>query len=119
MSVMDMVRKFQEKKHEKSAKFKTMQEDDRLNTMLEERKLSANERELLKIMKQKREDNIKVQLDKIHHSQNQDMWKSKHGVLDKGIPITRNDRPILKEKNIFMDKKNNIPFVKGGMYFKR
>ena len=62
---MEMVRKFQEKKHEKSAKFKTMQEDDRLNTMLEERKLSANERELLKIMKQKREDNIKLELDHI------------------------------------------------------
>jgi hypothetical protein len=48
------------------------------------------------------------------------MWKSKHGVLDKGIPITRNDRPILKEKNVFLDKKNNIPFVKGQqMFFKR
>jgi len=114
-----MVRKFQEKKHEKSAKFKTMQEDDRLNTMLEERKLSANERELLKIMKQKREDNIKVQLDKLHHEQNQEMWSSKKKILDKGIPITRNDRPILKEKNIFLDKKNNIPFVKGEMFFKR
>lgn len=120
MGIIDLVRKISEKKHEKSKKFKEMQEDDRLNTMLEERKLSANERELLKIMKQKREDNIKVQLDKIHKQQNTDMWKSKHGVLDKGISITKNDRPILQEKNIFLDNKNKIPFVKGEqMFFKR
>ena len=120
MGIMDLVRKISEKKHEKSKKFKEMQEDDRLNTMLEERKKSANLRELEKFYKDQEEAKIKLELDKIHKQQNSEMWKSKHGVLDKGISITRNDRPILKEKNIFMDKKNNIPFVKGEqMFFKR
>ncbi len=119
MGIIDMVRKFSEKKSIDKQKFKEVETDRKIERILNEREKSANERELEKIMKQKREDNIKVQLDKIHHQQNQEMWSSKKKILNSGTPITRNDRPILKEKNIFMDKKNNIPFVKGGMYFKR
>jgi hypothetical protein len=120
MGVIDMVRKFSEKKSVDKKRFKEVETERKIERILNDREKSANERELLKIMKQKREDNIKNELDKIHKQQNSDMWKSKHGVLDKGISITRNDRPILKEKNIFLDKKNNIPFVKGEqMFFKR
>lgn len=119
MGIMDMIRKVSENKKMKSEKFKQMQEDDRLNTMLEERKKGANKRELEKYYKDQEEAEIKKALDKIHHQQNKDMWSSK-SILKSGTPITRNDRPILKEKNIFLDKKNNIPFVKGeSMYFKR
>lgn len=120
MGIMDMIRKFSEKKSIDKMKFKEAQSDRKIERLLNEREKSSNERELESIMKQRREDNIKKELDKIHKQQNSEMWKSKHGVLDKGIPITRNDRPILKEKNIFLNNKNNIPFVKGEqMFFKR
>ena len=120
MGLMDTIRKFSEKKSLDKQKFKEAQSDRKIEKLLNDREKSSNERELESIMKQKREDNIKNELDKIHKEQNSEMWKSKHGVLDKGISITRNDRPILKEKNIFLDKRNNIPFVKGEqMFFKR
>lgn len=115
-----MIKKMSERKSIDKKKYKEAESDMKIQRLLEERQKSANERELEKIMKQKREDNIKVQLDHIHKQQNSEMWKSKVGVLDKGVSITRNDHPILKEKNIFLDKKNNIPFVRGEqMFFKR
>ena len=121
MGIIDMVRKFSEKKSVDKKRFKEVETERKIERILNDREKSANERELEKYMKDKREEQIKAQLDKIHHSQNQEMWKSKRSVMDGGTRITRNDRPILKEKNIFMDKKNNIPFIKGeqGMFFKR
>ena len=120
MGIMAMIRKMSERKSIDKKKFKEVESDRKIERILDERSKSANERELEKIMKQKREDNIKVQLEHYHKQQNTEMWKSKHGVLDKGISITRNDNPILKEKNVFLDKKNNIPFVRGEqMFFKR
>ena len=115
---MDTIRKFNEKHSIDKQKYKELETDDKLHRILEERKKSSNRRELEKYYKDKEEEKIKQTLDKIHKQQNSEMWKSKHGVLDKGVPITKTDRPILKEKNIFLDKKNNIPFTKGGMYFK-
>jgi len=120
MGIIDMVRKFSEKKSVDKKRFKEVETERKIERILNDREKSSNERELEKIMKQKREDGIKAELDKIHHSQNQEMWKSKKSVMDGGTPITRNDRPLLKEKNIFLNKKNNIPFVKGEqMFFKR
>lgn len=118
MGLMDLVRKISEKKHEKSKKFKEMQEDDRLNTMLEERKLSANERELNRFIHEQREKEIKEKLEVIHKKQNHDNWKS-NSILAQKMNILKDDRPILKEKNIFKDNKKKAPFVNGGgMFFK-
>ena len=121
MGIMDIVRKFSEKKKIKSEKYKALEEDYMLQKTLEERQKSANERELERHFKEEREANIKKQLDHLHKKQNAEAWKPKMNILDSGTPITRTDRPIIKEKNLFLDKKNNIPFVKGEqrMFFKR
>ena len=118
MTIMDIVRKFAERKAINKQKFKEAESDMKIEKMLSDRSKSSNERELEQYLNNQREENIKRQLDGIHKQQNSEMWKSKHGVLDKGIPITRNDRPILQEKNIFIGNKNNM-LTKGGMFFKR
>ena len=118
MSVMDIIKKISGNKSETKQKFKQMQEDDRLQTMLEQRKLSANERELEKYMKDQREIQIKNELDKIHKKQNHENWKGDN-ILKSQTNILKNDRPILKEKNIFLDNKSNIPFMRSeAMFFK-
>jgi hypothetical protein len=58
MGIMDLVRKWKEKNSEKSERFKEMQEQDRLETMLMERKKSANQRELESHYKKLQEDEI-------------------------------------------------------------
>ena len=123
MTIMDVIKKISGNKSETKQKFKQMQEDDRLNTMLEERKKSSNQRELEKYMKNQQEQEIKNELDKIHKKQNQDNWKGT--TLTKGASILKNDNPILKQKNIFknqgnmfLDNKSDIPFVNNGGYFR-
>jgi len=105
---MDLVRKWGEKKKVKSEKFKEMQEDYRLNKMLEERQKSSNERELERYFKEEREKHIKEQLDVVRKKKSQEMWKGGSN-LKKQTSIMKNERPILKEKNIFKhNNKNNI-----------
>ena len=126
MGIMEIVRNWNDKKKEKSETFKKMQEQDKLENMLLERKKSSNRRELEKYYKDKEEAEIKKQLDIIHKQQNKDNWKS-NSILTKGSSILKDDRPILKEKNIFktskkmvVDKRNKVPLQTKdkGMFFR-
>ena len=126
MGIMEIVRNWNDKKKEKSETFKKMQEQDKLENMLLERKKSSNRRELEKYYKDKEEAEIKKQLDIIHKQQNKDNWKS-NSILTKGSSILKDDRPILKEKNIFktskkmvVDNRNKVPLQTKdkGMFFR-
>ena len=70
--------------------FKELQDDDRASEKVQERKLSANERELNKILKAKREDQIKTQLDKHHKQELHTFWH----------------KDVISQKNIFANNKN-------------
>jgi len=123
---MDTIRRINENKKAGSDKFKKMQEDYRLNKMLEERMKSSNERELEKYYEKQREKRIKEELDAIHKQQNKDSWKG--DMSFKQQDMLKDDRPILKEKNIFMskkkksmvDNKNKVPLQnkRQGMFFR-
>ena len=119
MTIMDMVRKWQEKKKEKSEKYKEAEQEMKINKMLHERSMSSNERELNKIIERNRQDQISEELKKIRHQENKDMWKS-NTILTKGIDILKDDRPILKERNIFVDNRNKVPLQnkRKGMFFR-
>lgn len=108
-----------ENRKEFKQKYKQAEEDMKIQKMLEERQKSSNQRELERYVKEEEEARIKGELDRIHKQQNKENWKSKHQILSKGKSILKDDRPILKEKNIFVDKRNDIPFTKkGDMFFK-
>jgi len=117
MGIMDMIRKWNENKKIKSEKFQEMQENYKMNKMLEERQKSANERELERYMEEQREKMIKDKLGKIRKKENTESWKSNY--FKGGTAITKNDRPILKEKNIFTDNRNDIPLTKSQPMFFR
>jgi len=87
-------------------KLKQAQQDRKVENMVLEREKSANQRELERYIEERREAQIKEQLDKIHKRQNQENWKSKNMILGGKTTILNNDRPILKEKNIFHGNKN-------------
>jgi len=101
MSVMDIVRKWSEKKNVKKAKFKEAQEDMQVQKLLEERQKSSNERELERYMKEQREADIKRQLDSIRKKQRKELWSGRNSMFHQKTNILNNDKPILKEKNIF------------------
>lgn len=108
---MDVIRKMGENKKRVKEKFREAQEDRKIEKMLTEREKSSDQRELEKYYKDQREKQIKHELDKIHKKQTRENWKG-NNLLKGGTNILKNDKPILKEKNIFLDNKTNIPFMK-------
>lgn len=125
MGLMDTIRRINENKKASSEKFKQMQEEYKLNKILEDRQKSSNERELENYYKKQRESEIKEALDKIHKQQNKDSWKGTISLKQKDM--LKDDRPILKEKNIFanqksvlVDNKNKVPLQnkRQGMFFR-
>ena len=121
MAIIDIVRRMSEKRSETKEKFKQMQEDDRLNTMLEERKKSSNQRELEAFHKKQEESQIKVALDKVRKQQQSEVFKSKHSILASGTNILRDNKKLLKggksilsQKSIFL---NQVQSKRGGNMF--
>ena len=109
---MDIVRNWSDKKKMRSKKYKELEEDYRLNKMLEDRQKSSNERELESYIKEERERKIKEQLDVVRKKKSKEMWKGNN--MSGGKTILRNERPILKEKNIFKGSKTTILKNGGG-----
>ena len=116
MTIMDLLKKIGSNKSKQREKFKEAQEDLKIQTMLEERQKSSNRREFERYVKEQEEMKIKQALDKIHKKQTSENWKGTS--LLKGKSILANDRPILMEKNIFLDNKTKIPIGGGSMFFK-
>lgn len=107
---MDLVRNWKERNSEKSARFKEMQEQDRLETMLQERKKSSNQRELENYYKRLEEDDIKKRLDKIHKKQNHESWRGKNmfsgkcTILKQDKSILTNDKSMFNQSNSFLQR---------------
>jgi len=117
MGIFDMIRKWNDRKKLKTEKFKQMQEDYRLNKILEERQKSANERELERYFEEQRQKQITEELKKIRVQKNHEMWKGNN--IGGKATMLKDDRPILKEKNIFIDHRNDVPLTKKQeMFFK-
>jgi len=116
--IQNIMKGMTQDKKEFKQKFKQAEEEMRINKMIEERQKSSNERELEGYMKKQREEHIKMQLEKIHKKQSAENWNSKHHILNSQKSIMTNDRPILKEKNIFKDKQENPFRGKGSIFLK-
>ena len=113
MGIKEIISGLLEKQKARKEKFKELEEDYLLRKKLEDRMKSSNERELEKYLKDQREKQIKIKIDKIHKEQNYNMW---HGnqVLKSDYNILHDGKPILKKQNIFKGKAN----LSGGMFFK-
>lgn len=116
-AIQNLIKGIGKNNKEFKEKLKQAQEDNKISNLVEERQKSSNERELERYYRDKKEEEIKAELNKIHKQENSELWKSKNMVLSKGKSILANDRPILKEKNIFSKKKSNSS-NKSCMFFK-
>ena len=124
--IQKLLGKTSEDKIEFKRKFKEAQQEQKIQRLIDERSMSSNERELLSIQKKERESQILEELKKIRKQENKDNWKS-NTILTKGSSILKDDRPILKEKNIFktskkmvVDNRNKVPLQTKdkGMFFR-
>lgn len=76
-----------------------MQEDDRLNSKLQERKLSGEERALNKIYEKRRQEGIKRELNKIYKHEDKQYWKK--DIITQPM-IFKEKTSLLKQPNIFI-----------------
>lgn len=86
--------------------FKQAQTEQRIGEVLEERKKSANERELERYLKEEREEAIKEEL-QIHRKIRDDEIKFGHNPLNTKN-IMKAQWEVMKEKNMFKGHKDNI-----------
>lgn len=82
-----------------------MQEQDRMLELLEERKLSANERELNRYVKEDREKRIKEDLEYMRKKRQDDITYNHNPLNVKNI-TNHTDWEVMKEKNMFSNNKN-------------
>ena len=113
---MDMIRKLGENKKALRERMNEVQQERKIQKVLDGREKSSNQRELERHIRDAKEADIKKQLDEIRTQKNHENWK---GNNFKGkATMLKDDRPMLKEKNIFLDNKSKNPMTQQRMFFK-
>jgi len=111
MNLKNILDKFREKREE----FKTVQRQDKIQELVQQRKKNSNERELERFMEEERQKEIKSQLE---------MFRKKRAKEVNGMKILGGKNIFKGHKNILTDNKklfgmhNDFGAAHGGMYFK-
>lgn len=105
MGVKEIIQKFGSKGTERKEVLRQMEQNDRLSRIVEERRLSSNERELDRYMNEDREAMIKEQLE-FARKKRQDDIDFNHNPLDAKNITAGTQWEVLKEKNQFASRSN-------------
>ena len=90
---------------ERKEMFREAEEQMRIQEMLENRKKSANERELERFMKEEREEQIKEQLE-FYRRKRRDEINFAHNPLDAPNITSKTEWNVMKERNQFKGNQN-------------
>ena len=116
---------FMKKSLSRDPRLKEMQEQRRMEMMVEEREKSSNQRELERYMKEESEKSIKKNLQEFRELRKREAWSpTKENQILKQPNIFKNHKNILHQdfnllggKKLFMKKENN-QHKGGNCYFK-
>lgn len=117
--IQDYLRKMKEKKEEKNAYAR----GEYIKEEFERKKLSSNERELMRYKEEERQKRIKAALERYRKTENDKIWKGKQDnpVYAKnfiaGQKLLFNGKNTIKDADNFFDGTGNI-FNKKDMFFK-
>ena len=100
MSISDIINKF---KH-KNEIYEELNAQDKAIAKIEERKKSANERALDRILKQEREAVIRAKLEAYNKREQEDFWH-KNVIQQKELFREKDHPSLLKQKNLFGGRK--------------
>lgn len=113
MEAKELINKLGKSSRERKELFKQMQQQDQLETKLQEMKKSSNQRELERYQKEEYEKSIKEALEYARKKRDHDI-KFNHNPLNVKNITNHTDWEVLKEKNQFANKGNmfvNQPFI--------
>ena len=105
MTFKELLQGLGKKNKERKEKFKELDENVRLQEMIEERRKSANERELERFQKEYREEDIKKELEQFRKRRSHEETFL-HNPLDIPNITSHSDFELLREKNMFNHKGN-------------
>lgn len=108
MGFKDVIEKFGRKQKERKERMRLADEELKIQEVLEERRKSANQRELERYMKEDREKEIKETLEYYRKKRDYDI-NYKHNPLDVPNITAKTQWNVLKEKNQFTN--NGCMFV--------
>jgi hypothetical protein len=116
MGIKDLIKSFGSKQRNMKTLIRNLDEQNRAETIVENRKMSSNERELLRFQNEEREEQIKeaLEFERIKRKNNIDFA---HNPLDVPNITNHTDFEVLKQKNIFSGNRNmfvNQPSVLKG-----
>ncbi len=117
---MGLIQDFIRSRREKKQRFQQMQQQDRMDNALEERKLSNDERLFLQFREEERQSRIKKIVAKIKKQKDREFWsgkknnaihaenmfKDEKNIFKDQDSIMRNDKKLLRGGNIFKNNKN-------------
>jgi len=104
MGLKEIIENMRERKKDKKELIRKMDEQLKVEELLQERRKSSNERELERFWKEDKEERIKLQLEEMRKKRDKDM-KEKN-MFSKKSNMFSNSESILK---------NNPKLLKGGM----
>ena len=103
MGVKEVLQRLGEKASQRKEILRSMEEQERFSKIVQERQMSANERELNRYREEDREEEIKEALEYARKKRDYDI-RFNHNPLDAKNITNHTDWEVLKEKNQF---KNN------------
>lgn len=105
MGFKEFIQHLGQKKREKKELARQIEDRVRIEEMIEQKRLSSNERELNRFLKEDREEEIKEALDVMRKTRRDDIAFG-HNPLDVKNITSHTDWEILKERNQFTGKGN-------------
>jgi len=105
MGLKELIHKVSERNKERKEKIRLLDEELRLQKLVQDRMKSANERELERFMKEEREEQIKKALDVMRKRRQHDI-NFGHNPLDVKNITAKTDWEVLKERNLFSNTGN-------------
>ena len=104
MGIKDFIEKLGERSRHRKELMRSVEEQTRIQQIVEDRQKSSNERELERFMKEEREEQIKEALQFQRQKRDEDI-KFGHNPLN-AKNIMKSQWEVLKEKNQFANKGN-------------
>ena len=104
MGIMNFIKGMMSNRDASKQRFKEIQEEQRIQKIVEERTKTANERELERYYEEERQRKINEELEKIRKVKTRQAWTANDFIGQK-TTILKDENPILKQKNIFKGSK--------------
>jgi hypothetical protein len=101
MSFSDLMDRFWQKK----TKFKEMEDDIRMQKLINQKQKSSNERELERFLEEERQKQIKIQLDGFRKKRTRELFS---GGMLKSKSVFNHKPTVLKSGNIMTNGKNML-----------